>query len=366
MADLAHYYQELVSGKRQGLRDRLLLDLLRLASPPYACILGLRALCYRLGLLRSHRLPRPVISVGNLALGGTGKTPMTAWIASYLMKRGLRVCVLSRGYGGSAAGGLRVVSDGERVLLDPDEAGDEPVQLARMLPWLMVVIGGDRYRAGLHALKELNPDVFIMDDGFQHMRLKRDLNVLLLDAADPFAGGVTLPAGRLREAPGAAGRADLLAFTRTPEGAPRPQLVPDKPCCWTKHGFSGIVPLAGGPLTGFEPALNRRAMAFSGIADPEPFFKGVEGAGVQLVTTLCFPDHSPYGDEEIAAILRLKTASRSTVLLTTQKDAVKLLPYQERLCGCYAVVLELSFEDARPLEDALERILNRESTDPVQ
>ena len=357
MTDLSHYFKELVSGGRRRVRDRVLLAVLRLFSHPYALVLRLRALGYRFGVLRSYRLPCPVISVGNLTMGGTGKTPTVAWIAGYLMGRGRRVAVLSRGYGGSAQGALRVVSDGKSVLLSPGEAGDEPCLLAGKLPGLMVVIGADRYRAGLHALEKLKPDLVLLDDGFQHLRLQRDLNILLLDATRPFDGGLTLPAGFLRESAGAAGRADLVVYTRCPEGAPGPDLFPGKPSCWTKHRFSGIVPLAGGELAGFAAAKEGRVLAFSGIADPESFFSGLEGVGVRPVTTISFPDHTPYGEAEIAAILRLKLASRSTLLLTTQKDAVKLVPYADRLAGCFAVVLDLAFEDPRPLEAALDRLI---------
>ena len=356
MSDLSLYFQELVSGARRRGRDRALLALLRFFSYPYAWVLRLRAAGYRFGLLRSHRLPCPVVSVGNLTLGGTGKTPTVAWIAGYLMGRGKRVAVLSRGYGGSARGELRVVSDGRSVLLSPEEAGDEPCLLAAKLPGLVVVIGADRYQAGLRALAELKPDLVLLDDGFQHLRLRRDLNILLLDARKPFAGGWTLPGGMLREPVSAAGRADLVLYTRCPEDAPGPDLFPAKPSCWTKHQFSGIVPLAGGALDGFAAARKCRVMAFSGIADPEAFFSGLEQIGVRPVTTISFPDHTPYGEAEVAAILRLQVASRSTLLLTTQKDAVKLVPYADRLPACYAVVLDLAFQDARPLEAALDRL----------
>jgi tetraacyldisaccharide 4'-kinase len=357
LSALAHYYTELVNGKRRRLRDRLLLLVLRAASFSYAGILRLRALSYRLGLLRSRRLPCPVISVGNIALGGTGKTPTVAWIADYLMRRGRKVAVLSRGYGGSAAGELRVVCDGTAILLPPEEAGDEPCLLAARLPGLIVVIGADRYQSGMLALETLRPDVVLLDDGFQHLKLQRDLNILLLDARNPMAGGWTLPAGMLREPPAAAERADLVLYTRCPEEGPRPDLFPGKPSCWTKHQFSGIVPLAGGEPETLPSAAGCRVMAFAGIADPEAFYAGLEQAGVSLVTTLSFPDHSPYGAAELAAILRLQTASRSTVLLTTQKDAVKLAPYAAALKGCYAVVLELGFQDAGPLEQALDRVM---------
>jgi tetraacyldisaccharide 4'-kinase len=351
------HFLDLLEGKREGAVDYLIWGVLRLLAVVYAFVLRLRALAYRLGLLRSYRLPVPVISVGNLALGGTGKTPMVAWLARYLMRRGKRVAVLSRGYGGSANGAVRIVSDGEKVYLTPEESGDEPYLLAKKIPGLIVVIGADRHQAALAAL-DLKPDVFILDDGFQHLRLRRDLNIILLDAARPFGNGATLPAGMLREAPAAARRADLVIYTRSKEGEAVPDLFPQKPCCRSEHRLCGLVPLSGGEPQGL-PALQpeQRMMAFSGIANPEAFFSALESEGTRLITTLAFPDHTPYQDEEVAAICRLRDASRSNVLLTTEKDAVKLGPVADRLGACFAVTLELEFADPAPLEACLEKLL---------
>ena len=356
MADLSHYFQELVSGKRSGTRDRLLLALLRLASHPYALILALRAAAYRLGVVPSRKLPRPVISVGNVTLGGTGKTPMTARLAADLMARGLRVAVLSRGYGGNARGEVRIVSDGSNMLLSPKESGDEPYLLAQKVPGLMVLIGADRYRAGMLAMQELKPDIFLLDDGFQHLKLQRDLNILLLDAARPFANGHTLPAGFLRERVSACRRADLVVYTRSAEPGV-PNLFPDRPSLWTSHSLCGMLPLTGGKRWELEALRGARVTAFSGIADPGSFFDLLESCGVRLTATLSFPDHTRYGDQEVAAICRLKTASRSTMLITTEKDAVKLVPYAEKLGACFAALLEIGCQDAGALDAALEKLL---------
>ncbi|HJV35503.1 MAG TPA: tetraacyldisaccharide 4'-kinase [Geomonas sp.] len=348
----------MVSGKRERLRDRLLWVILRLAAVLYAQVLRARASAYRLGLLPSYRLPVPVISVGNITLGGTGKTPMVAWLAEYFIRRGKRVAVISRGYRGSAEGSVLIVSDGTTIRVSPEESGDEPYLLAKKLPGLMVVIGADRRAAAQTAMRELQPDLFILDDAFQHLRVKRDLNILLLDATRPFSNGATLPAGFLREAPSAAGRADLVVYTRTREGEATPDAVPGKPYCRTKHKLAALLPLGGGeakPLNSIPSTA--RVLAFSGIADPSSFFDGLEAEGVGLITTLAFSDHTPYGEEEIAAILRLREASRSTVMLTTEKDAVKLLGVADRLVNCYAVSLELQFFDAAPMETALEKLM---------
>jgi len=353
VADHSQYFKELVEGKRRGWKDLLLLALLRLLSHPYAFILMLRAACYRLGILRSYRLPCPVISVGNITLGGTGKTPATAMIASYLIARGRRVAVLSRGYGGSAEGELRIVSDGKELFLGPEEAGDEPYLLARKVPGLMVVIGADRYRAGLLALRELKPDVFILDDGFQHLRLKRDLNLLLLDCARPYGNDRVLPAGFLREPKNALRRADLFLFTRCGEGSAPASPVPGKPACRSSHRLGGFRPLQGGELRPFSELKGMRAMAFAGIADPGSFFDTLQGEGAPLVTTLAFSDHICYGVDEIAAICRLKEASRSTCLLTTEKDAVKLAPFVDKLGDVRVAELTLHLEDQSELERLL-------------
>jgi tetraacyldisaccharide 4'-kinase len=164
----------------------------------YGMVLRVRALLYQVGILSIRKLPCPVISIGNITVGGTGKTPATMLVAKELQERGYRVAVLSRGYGGSLEGQVAVVSDGESVLLGPEQAGDEPCLLAQTVPGLMVVIGSDRYQAGLVALERLKPDILLLDDGFQHIRLHRDLNILLLgrnptfwQRLDPAAGAFT-------------------------------------------------------------------------------------------------------------------------------------------------------------------------------
>jgi len=357
MAGYEQYFHELVEGKRLKPGDRLLLACLKVLSLFYAAILRMRSAAHAAGIFRTHTLPRPVISVGNLTAGGTGKTPVVAWLAAYLQAKGKRVAVLSRGYGGSARGAIRIVSDGETVFLSPEEGGDEPVLLARTVPGLMVVIGADRYKAGLHAIKELNPDMFILDDGFQHIRLHRDLNILLLDSRRPFGNGFTLPAGLLREPVSAAGRADVVVSTRCAVGAEVEIPVSGKTHLKASHVLTGLVPLQGGESEPFSRLKGVRVMAFSGIADPSAFFDAVEKEGLPLVTTLAFPDHATYGEEEIAAICRLKDASRSAALITTGKDAVKLAPYGERLGPCFTAALQITFADPRPLERLIDKLL---------
>ena len=201
-------WADIVEGRRRGAAAGCLRLALAPPSLAYRLAVAARNAAFDRGLLRARRLPRPVISVGNLAVGGAGKTPFAMLLARGLRARGLRAAVLSRGYGASAEGPFfpRLVSNGAGAILSPREAGDEAHLLARGLPGTVVAIDPDRLRAGEMAARRFPVDVFILDDGFQHRRLRRDLDILLLDGTNPFGNGRLLPAGRLREPPSAARR----------------------------------------------------------------------------------------------------------------------------------------------------------------
>ncbi len=352
------YFRELLEGGRNGLADRLLLTLLRALTPIYALVMRLRSLAYQSGACSSRRLPRPVISVGNLTLGGTGKTPMVAWLARHFIAHGGRVAVLSRGYGGSANGELKLVADGTSLLLSPAEAGDEPYLLASSIPGLIVAIGADRYSAGLLALEKCDPDIFILDDGFQHLALQRDLNLLLLDCRNPLANGWLLPGGLLREPLSAVARADLLIFSRCAAELQTPAAVGDIQACRTRHLLTGVKRPGSAELLPFNSLPHGSGLAFAGIADPAAFFSALTAAGLDIGATLPFPDHAVYGAEELAAIGRLREESGAAYLITTEKDGVKLAAARESLGEFYMATLELSFEDAGPLLERLAELLS--------
>jgi tetraacyldisaccharide 4'-kinase len=357
------YYLDLVDGRRRTVADRCLLALLRVLSVPYAMVMRARAAGYRCGILRSRTLPAPVISVGNLTTGGTGKTPTVAWLARYLLERGRRVAVLSRGYGGSAEGQIRIVSDGTRLLCTPDEAGDEPCLLAQSVPGLMVVTGADRYAAGLFALERLAPDLFILDDGFQHQRLRRDLDILLMDCHRPFGNGWTLPAGLLREPASAAGRADIVVSTRCNGDAARPAIPDGTPWCATAHRLTGLVPLEGGAREPFAALAGMPVVAFAGIADPDGFFADLEREGLTLAAAMAFPDHVAYGAAELAEICRVRDGAGASCLVTTAKDGIKLATRAAALGDCRISLMELAFADPLPLAAAVEAVLRKDERD---
>lgn len=356
MADLTRYFRELTEGRRQGVGARVILLLLTLLSFPYLLIIRLRAIAYAAGVLPSRRLDRPVISVGNLTVGGTGKTPAVAMLARYFLARGKRVVVLSRGYGGTLNGRVGIVANGRDMLLNAEAAGDEPFLLAATVPGLAVVVGADRYRAGLLAMERLAPDIYILDDGFQHLRLERDLNILLLDSNRPFSNGRTLPAGLLREPPSAAVRADLIIYTRCSGGEGLGHF-PVIPTCRAFHHLAGVTPPGGGEMRSFADLKKLRGVAFAGIADPVPFFNDLEEEGLTLAARLSFPDHCRYGEKEVAEVLRSSASCGADYLITTEKDGVKLGPYRERLANVYTASLEMWVADPGPLVALLEKLL---------
>jgi tetraacyldisaccharide 4'-kinase len=269
-----------------------------------------------------------VVSVGNLHWGGSGKTPLVAAIAAHLRDRGFAVCILSRGYG-STGKGVRVVSAGKGPLLDPRLGGDEPVLLASLLPGVAVVVGPDRYRAGLEALRHLDPapDLFLLDDGFSHLALRRDLDLVAFPAADPFGGGRLFPSGRLREPLAAVSRADAVILTGA---AATGELGPELAAALRSRGFTGpgfaSVTRPGAPAWtgGGELAPGTRVFLATAIARPEVFAATARSLGLDVAGELRFPDHHAYPQASLDRLTAAWRASGAAGVLTTAKDRVKL------------------------------------------
>jgi tetraacyldisaccharide 4'-kinase len=281
----------------------------------YGATARARVLAYRRGLLRSTRLRGAVISVGNLAVGGRGKTPVVALVAGTLHQAGRRVAVLSRGYGGSFRGGALVVSDGAALHAAADVAGDEPVMLARSLPGVIVAVGRRRDEVGRAVEERFGPVVHVLDDGFQHLRLFRDLDVLCLERGD--LADQPLPAGRLREFASAAERADVVLVGDGPaDGAP----VPRADGVFTlRRRVLGCSTLDGA----LAPAPPR-ACLLSGIARPERFAADARGLGVDVLRHRAFADHHRYSTADLERVVAEARALGAAAILTTAKDAVRL------------------------------------------
>ena len=353
------YWRELASGSRTGMADSVLVYALTPLAWLYSLAVRMRAALYRSGILKTVHLPRPVVSIGNITVGGTGKTPVTSYIARFLLSRGYRVAVLSRGYGGSLEGQTCVVSDGATVMLSARESGDEPYLLASTLPGLMVVIGTDRFAAGQLAMQQLSPEIFLLDDGFQHLRLHRDLNILLLDHARPFGNGWTLPAGILREPANAKKRAGLIVQTRCPEGAPTLASAGNIPNCNASHRIVDFLPLSGSNPAAPVPAVPCKALAFAGIADPTGFFEELRSLGFDLVHTVCYPDHMAYTEAGIAEMMGAMRHSGAEVAITTEKDGVKLTGFADDFRSRVLLArMELVIDDPSPLLDSICNLLH--------
>jgi tetraacyldisaccharide 4'-kinase len=288
----------------------------------FALAAAARVGAYRRGLLRQHRLSGPVVSVGNLGLGGSGKTPVVRRVAELLRAEGLGVSILSRGYGGSFRGAALIVSDGAEVTAPARLAGDEPVMLARALPGVVVAVGRRRHEAGRAVEQRFGPMVHVLDDGFQHLALARDLDLLCLDVKD--LADRPLPAGRLREAASAVERADVVLLTRI-DVASEVELVDLEGRLGPERTFRVDRRLCGfRALGGGRVAAPGRAFLLAAIARPERLARDVAAAQATIVGRAFFRDHHRFRAPELGAVAARAAAAGASAIVTTAKDAVRL------------------------------------------
>jgi len=346
-------FQHLWNDDEAKTGDILPRALLRMLSFPYGGAVWLRNTLYDRHISRQKRLPCPVISVGNLTVGGTGKTPAVIWIADLLKQHGYRPAVLSRGYGGKSGSPVNVVSDGKTVLMGWKEAGDEPVLMANSLPGIPVLTGAERFLTGSAAVEKFGADILLLDDAFQHRQLFRDLDLVLLDSARPFGNGFLLPRGPLREEPHALLRADMLLRTGVAEkGEPLPVDL-EHPSFRGIHKPTGIVSGKKGNIDPPETLRGQKIMAFSGIGSPEAFRRGLAALGAAVVSYRDFPDHHPYSDSDIAALRRLAAQSGASLLVTTEKDGVRLADFPAFLAEISLLRISMEITPLLPFTELL-------------
>lgn len=315
----------------------------------YSGLGRVRVLLYRWRFFSSEGADVPIISVGNLSVGGTGKTPMVDYLIRFGLSQNKRVAVISRGYGGQKGQGVRVVSNGQGPLLGPEQCGDEPYLLARRSPQALVLVSPRRIEGVRRAVKELGADLILLDDGFQHLSVRRDFDIVLLDSRRPFGNGNVLPGGLLRESKAALQRADLFVLTRC-EKDEKPTLPVDRPVLHCRHLLGDEVIELYGEKLALTLLKGKRGVAFAGIAEPERFFQALRDRGLELALTIPFVDHCAYDSAEL---LKLETACHEAdYLITTEKDGVKLSAKTLPL-PCYQIPMTLEFQE----EGALERIL---------
>lgn len=333
---------------------------LRALSIIYKSAVRFRLWCYGSGLLSAQKLDCRVISVGNLTLGGTGKTPMVMLIAETLRRHGRQPAILSRGYKGNSTQDINVVCDGQRILLSPETAGDEPVMMARRLKNIPVLTGRNRYRTGRYALERLGADTLILDDGFQHLGLHRDLNILLLDHRNPFGNGVLFPAGNLREPLTEIRRADIICVTRHTAEQENPEIDPaieaNVPIIKTNFHLKSVVRLDTGEEFDAKYLQHQNVAAFCGIAKPEDFRNILEQSQARVVFYRAFPDHHVYSPDDQKAIEKGALRAGAKFILTTEKDAVKL---DNRSFGLPVLKVSIDLEIVEGLEVFNKHILNQ-------
>jgi tetraacyldisaccharide 4'-kinase len=335
---------ESVMHSENGIATGPLAPLLYGISGVYGVVQKLRAFGYRQQLFRSRALPCRVISIGNITAGGTGKTPMTIYLAQQLQQLGTRVVVISRGYKGGAEKGGGIVSDGINRIMDSEQAGDEPFLMASRLKDIPVLVGKNRFEAGLLAILHFQPEVIVLDDGFQHLKLARDIDIVLLDHARPLGNLHLLPRGILRESPEALTRASACILTRCP--SPTDQTVSDNHA--GVQTFAPQIPVfrsfhdpyfymvRGGARTPLHPISDfllpreldairqRKLFGFSGIARNDDFQRTVAEAGFESVGYSEFDDHHRYRRRDLADIAQAAQQAGADCLITTEKDHARI------------------------------------------
>ena len=313
-----------------GRTSPLLRGGLSAAAAAYRAALMARAAFYRVGLLSTRGLPVPVISVGNVTVGGSGKTPLAEVVVLTLAEMGARPAILSRGYGRRTRG-VRIVADGGGLRLDARDGGDEPVLLAERLPGVPIVVGESRYEAGAVAVGACFANVLILDDGFQHRTLYKDLEIVVVSGSAPWGNGRLFPRGSLREPLSALKRAGLVVVTNSPSPAAISEIVRV-----LRRSGSAAAVLGGAYRPTFlrrgdhvraeapEGLAGRRVFALAGLAAPRGFVATAEGLGAEVAGLAEFPDHHWYTPGDLARVAAKVRETGAEAVLTTEKDWVRL------------------------------------------
>jgi tetraacyldisaccharide 4'-kinase len=305
--------------------ERIFLSPLHLLSLPYGVAVRLRTLLFGLGLLRSKRLPCPVISVGNLTVGGTGKTPLVMALAKTLAEKDLPVAILTRGYKREKAS-EPLLSDGKSVFLSREESGDEPYLMAQLLRQIPIFVGKDRFRNGQLALAKFGVRGVILDDGFQHLPLRRDLDIVLIDASLGFGDGHLLPRGILREPLSHLRRAHLFLLTKVEDRkACKPletQLQNIHPVPIFHSHFEPVGFVGSQGQEDLRALQGKRMIALSGVGNPGYFTSLLNKIGINVIREIIYPDHHAYTAQDVSSlVVPMKEADG---IVTTEKDMVKL------------------------------------------
>jgi len=384
LEELEQYIIDVIIHNRRGLRASMLRTVFWFLSGIYSAAVRLRLHLYRERYIHDHHLGVPVISVGNITVGGTGKTPVVELLAKSLRDKGRRVAILSRGYKSkrqrkpplgwriAAKLGLarkprslppRVVSDGVNVLLDSHVAGDEPFMLAHNCPGVPVVVDRDRVKAGIHAIRKFGADALILDDGLQYLRLKHRHDIVLVDKSAPFGTGYMLPRGTLREPPKSLRRASYIFLTKSDGDSAEiiRQIERHNPvaeiieCHHRPVHFQNIHTGERLPLDAFK---GKYVGALSGIPVPESFENGLRKLGAKVHWTARFTDHHRFQEKEITQFIDRLIKADADALLTTEKDYVRFPKLTEGEVPIYFLRVEIEITRGREKFDRLVELIS--------
>ncbi len=327
--DIRASIEKLIHLKAPGMAVKFFLLPLTLCSFVYGTVMRVRAWLYKACVFESFAIPCGVIAVGNITVGGTGKTPTVCLLAQNLYEKGFKVAVVTRGYRGTKTKKPLIVSDGKQVLASCAEAGDESVMLAAKLTGIPVIACRDRVAAGKLACDMFGADTVLLDDGFQHMRLRRDLDVVLVNTSDPFGNGSLLPRGTLREPLSALERAGIIVLTKADGtgsaaaiAAHIQGLNPDARLFSASYKVAGFRDFQSGHPVEADEISGKSAGALCSIGDPASFIEMLAQAGMHVSATLVYPDHHAYVTDDYTAIRDV--SARVDTVVTTEKDIAKL------------------------------------------
>lgn len=323
--------------------------ILRPLSFLYGIGVRARLLLFKIGFLRAKKLPCPVISVGNITVGGSGKTPVVAALSQMLTAKGRSVVILSRGYKRHSTG-TEVVSDKNSVLLDAKQAGDEPYLLAIKCKGVPVIVGTDRFTSGLLAIERFSPDIMILDDAFSHIKLKRELDLLLFDSVRGVGRGHMLPRGPLREPKSSIDRADVIMIKGKGDLQKQYRF---KQQVWTfTYSPTSLISLTGETTEDIKLIKGKKIFAFSGLADPESFHRTLNDCGANIISKLSFPDHHWFSSSDLSEIK--KRSEGADFIVTTEKDLVRLDAKEFSGHRVFALAIEAKITNAKSLLKLIE------------
>lgn len=347
-------YRNLIAETDGGFSHRLLRYLLRMTSVVYRMVVGLRNFCYDRGWLKSYAAKVPVISIGNITTGGTGKTPLVIWICKLLSKRSVRCAVLTRGY----------KSNNEKI-------SDEPAILAKSCPDAKVIVDADRVSGAAKAINEFDAEILVMDDGFQHRRLRRDLDIIAIDATCPFGYGRVLPAGLLRESKNAIRRAHAVVITRYDQATPDDigkleeiidGIAPGITIAKAIHKHPNAC-LAKEEILSLDKLREKKIFAFCGVGNPNAFLSRLGEFGLDVLGSKVYNDHHNYTLGDVENIYKQARELEADLILSTQKDWVKTTLFSQKnddILFAY-LALELEFIDgAEKIEALVDRVVRYE------